>query len=188
MSITFVGNQSHLVYVPAIAPGGTEICFDLRACWRSQTCSFCSVPLTLQHPVPPADAFAPRLRYSLNMSEELIHTRWSDIPATQLNSLLTRQFVTGSQSMFARIELKKGCIVPRHQHPNEQISYITQGALRFLLGDEGNAIEKIVREGEILVIPGNVPHSAEALEDSVDFDIFAPPRKDWITGDDAYLR
>jgi quercetin dioxygenase-like cupin family protein len=90
--------------------------------------------------------------------------------------------------MLARIELKKGCVVPRHQHANEQISYITQGALRFLLGDEANPVEKIVREGEILVIPGNVPHSAEALEDTVDFDLFAPPRQDWITNDDAYLR
>jgi quercetin dioxygenase-like cupin family protein len=99
-----------------------------------------------------------------------------------------RQFVTGSQSMFARLELQKGCVVPRHQHPNEQISYITQGALRFVLGDETKPFERIVRAGEILVIPGNVPHSAEALEDTVDFDIFAPPRQDWLTNDDAYLR
>ena len=122
------------------------------------------------------------------MSEELLHTRWSDIPATQLNPLLTRQFVTGSQAMFARIELKKGCVVPRHQHPNEQISHITQGALRFLLGEDGAVVEHIIREGEILVIPGNVPNSAEALEDTINFDIFAPPRHDWISGDDAYLR
>ena len=122
------------------------------------------------------------------MSEELLHTRWSDIPATQLNPLLTRQFVTGSQAMFARIVLKKGCIVPRHQHPNEQIAYIEKGALLFVLGEEGSTVEKIIREGEILVIPGNLPHSAEALEDTIDFDLFAPPRQDWISGDDAYLR
>lgn len=126
--------------------------------------------------------------YPFEMSEELLHTRWSDVPSTQLNPLLTRQYVTGSQSMFARLELKKGCIVPRHKHPNEQISYITQGALRFVLGEEGATVEKIIHEGEILVIPGNVPHSAEALEDTVDFDIFAPPRQDWLTSDDAYLR
>jgi quercetin dioxygenase-like cupin family protein len=122
------------------------------------------------------------------MPDELLYTRWSDVPVTQLNPLLTRQYVTGSQSMFARLELKKGCIVPRHQHPNEQITYITQGALLFVLGEEGSTVEKIVREGEILVIPGNVPHSAEAIEDTVDFDIFAPPRQDWLTNDDAYLR
>ena len=122
------------------------------------------------------------------MPEEPLHTRWSDIPATLLNPLLTRQFITGSQCMFARIVLKKGCIVPRHQHYNEQMAYIEKGALLFVLGEEGSTVEKVIREGEILVIPGNLPHSAEALEDTVDFDIFAPPRQDWITGDDAYLR
>jgi quercetin dioxygenase-like cupin family protein len=122
------------------------------------------------------------------MASETIHTRWSDVPAVQLNPLLTRQFVTGSQSMFARLELKKGCIVPRHQHPNEQISYIEKGALLFVLGEEGSAVDKIIRAGEILVIPGNVPHSAEALEDTIDLDLFAPPRQDWLTSDDAYLR
>jgi quercetin dioxygenase-like cupin family protein len=146
------------------------------------------IPLTLQHPRSTPDVFLAFLRYSLVMPDELLHTRWSDVPAVQLNPLLTRQYVTGSQSMFARIELKKGCIVPRHQHPNEQITFITQGALLFVLGEEGSTVEKIIREGEILVIPGNVPHSAEALEDTVDFDIFAPPRQDWLTNNDAYLR
>jgi quercetin dioxygenase-like cupin family protein len=155
---------------------------------RANPTAFVQLPLLYNIPGSKTDAAEFALRYSLKMPEELVHTRWSDIPATQLNALLTRQFVTGSQSMFARIELKKGCVVPRHQHPNEQISYITQGALRFLLGEEGAVIEKIVRAEEILVIPGNVPHSAEALEDTIDFDIFAPPRQDWITGDDAYLR
>ena len=122
------------------------------------------------------------------MSSEALHTRWSDVPVEQLNSVLTRQFVSGSQAMFARLELKKGCIVPRHQHPNEQISYITHGALRFSLGEDGSTVDKIIRAGDVLVIPGNLPHSAEALEDSIDFDIFAPPRQDWISSDDAYLR
>jgi quercetin dioxygenase-like cupin family protein len=122
------------------------------------------------------------------MTEEILHTRWSAVPAAQLNPLLTRQFVTGSQSMIALIELKKGCVVPRHQHPNEQISYIAKGALLFELGEEGATVEKIVREGEVLVIPGNVPHSATALEDTTDFDFFAPPRQDWLDGNDAYMR
>ena len=90
--------------------------------------------------------------------------------------------------MLARIELKKGCVVPRHAHANEQISYIVQGALRFSIGEEDAAEERIVRAGEVLILPGNVPHSAEALEDTVDFDVFAPPRQDWIEGSDAYLR
>ena len=122
------------------------------------------------------------------MSSEALHTPWSDLPVEQLNPLLTRQFVTGSQAMFARLELKKGCIVPRHHHPNEQITYITQGALRFSLGEEGSTVDKVVRPGEVLVIPPNLPHSAEAIEDTIDFDIFAPPRQDWISRDDSYLR
>ena len=122
------------------------------------------------------------------MSTQPLHTRWSDITPEQLNPLLTRQFITGEQAMFARIVLKKGCLVPRHQHPNEQIAYIAEGALRFLLGDPGEEVEKIIRPGEVLVIPANLPHSAEALEDTIDFDLFAPPREDWITGNDTYLR
>jgi quercetin dioxygenase-like cupin family protein len=122
------------------------------------------------------------------MAEELQHTRWSDVPVETLNPLLTRQFVTGSQGMLSRLELKKGCLVPRHSHPNEQISWIETGALKFLLGDESSPAEHIVRAGDVLVIPGNLPHSAEALEDTIDYDIFAPPRQDWINKDDSYLR
>jgi quercetin dioxygenase-like cupin family protein len=123
------------------------------------------------------------------MSERAQHIAWSSIPPEHLNPLLSRQFVTGSQAMLSRIQLTKGCIVPRHVHPNEQIAFILSGALRFSLGEEG-AQQQVydVRGGETLVIPGNVPHMAEALEDTDNLDIFAPPRQDWITGNDAYLR
>ena len=123
------------------------------------------------------------------MSERLKHVAWSAIPPEQLNPLLSRQFVTGSQAMLSRIQLTKGCIVPRHAHPNEQIVFILSGILRFTVGEEG--AEKHVYDahgGETLVIPGNVPHMAEALEDTDNLDIFAPPRQDWISGNDAYLR
>ena len=116
------------------------------------------------------------------------HTSWQQLPVERLNDLLTRQFVHGTQAMFARLEMKRGCKVPRHSHPNEQITFIGSGALRFLLGSEDAPEERVVRAGELLVIPGGLPHSAEALEDTVDFDIFAPPREDWINRDDSYLR
>jgi quercetin dioxygenase-like cupin family protein len=122
------------------------------------------------------------------MSEPLIHLAWTAIPPEQLNPLLSRQFVTGSQAMLSRIQLRKGCIVPRHVHANEQIVFILSGALRFSIGEEGAAQDYTVRGGEVLVIPGNIPHMAEALEDTDNLDIFAPPRQDWITGNDAYLR
>lgn len=122
------------------------------------------------------------------MKEKLLHIAWEDVPEDNMSPLLTRQFVTGEQAMLSRIQLKKGCIVPRHSHGNEQIAFILSGALRFSVGEEGSATDYIVRAGEVLVIPGNVPHLAEALEDTLNLDIFAPPRKDWISGDDAYLR
>ena len=122
------------------------------------------------------------------MSEPLLPLAWNAVPAEQLNPLLSRQFVTGTQGMLSRIQLKKGCIVPRHSHPNEQIVFILSGALRFSVGEEGSAQDYVVHGGEVLVIPGNVPHLAEALEDTDNLDIFAPPRQDWISGDDAYLR
>lgn len=123
------------------------------------------------------------------MPSELLHTSWSAIPPEPLNPLLTRQFVSGAEAMISRLVLTKGCLVPRHSHPNEQISTIVSGALKFLLGeDEANLREEVVRAGEILVIPGNLPHSAEALEDTVNIDVFAPPRQDWLNKTDSYLR
>jgi quercetin dioxygenase-like cupin family protein len=112
------------------------------------------------------------------------HIRLADMPTEHLNPLLDRQFVAGEKSMLARLRLRAGCIVPLHSHENEQITYILEGALKFSL--QGKDI--IVRAGEILVIPSNVPHSAEALEDTMDLDVFCPPRADWISGTDAYLR
>ena len=117
-------------------------------------------------------------------SSNVQHIRLADMPTEHLNPLLDRQFVAGEKSMLARLRLLKGCIVPLHSHENEQITYILEGALKFSL--QGKDI--VVRAGEILVIPSNVPHSAEALEDTVDLDVFCPPRADWISGTDAYLR
>jgi quercetin dioxygenase-like cupin family protein len=117
-------------------------------------------------------------------SSNVQHVRLADMSMEHLNPLLDRQFVAGEKSMLARLRLRKGCIVPLHSHENEQITYILEGALKFSLQGK----EVVVRAGEILVIPSNVPHSAEAIEDTVDLDVFCPPRADWISGTDAYLR
>jgi len=117
-------------------------------------------------------------------SSKLQHIRLQDLPVEHLNPLIDRQFVAGDRSMLARIVLRKGAIVPMHSHDNEQITYVLEGALKFVI--EGKDV--VVRSGEILVIPSNLPHGAEALEDTVDLDIFCPPREDWIRGTDAYLR
>jgi quercetin dioxygenase-like cupin family protein len=117
------------------------------------------------------------------------HRSLEQLPVEHLNPLLERQIVSGEKGMVSRLLLRKGCVVPLHHHENEQITWIIEGALRFMLeeGDE-TPRERIVRAGELLVIPGNVPHSAEALEDTIDVDFFSPPRADWLAGTDAYLR
>lgn len=112
------------------------------------------------------------------------YVRLQDIPVEHLTPLIERQFVHGEQSMLARLVLRKGCLVPEHSHPNEQISYVLEGALLFRLPGQ----EVTVRPGEMILIPSNVPHSAEVLEDTVELDVFCPPRADWIAGTDSYLR
>ena len=115
------------------------------------------------------------------------HHRWDQIPAESLKGTITRKLVTGERMMIAHVYLKKGDDVPRHAHENEQLTYVLQGALHFWFGANGER-ELTVRAGEVLVIPSNVPHRALALEDTLDVDVFSPPRQDWLAGTDAYLR
>jgi quercetin dioxygenase-like cupin family protein len=115
------------------------------------------------------------------------HYRWENLPAEPLKDGLTRRLITSERMMIAHVYFKKGIDVPRHSHENEQITYILEGALKFLLGADGER-ELIVRAGEVLVIPSFLPHSAVALEDTLDVDVFNPPRQDWLAGTDAYLR
>src|SRR5881392_319080 len=115
------------------------------------------------------------------------HHRWNDIPREELSETLARKLITGDRMMLAHVFLKKGAIVPRHSHENEQITYILEGGLRFWIGkDESEVID--VLPGEVLHIPSFVLHKAEALEDTVDVDIFSPPRQDWLDKTDDYLR
>jgi quercetin dioxygenase-like cupin family protein len=110
--------------------------------------------------------------------------RWSDMAAEQMNPLVARKAIHGASVTIGRFELKKGSVVPTHSHVNEQVSTIETGCLKFTFGTE----EILVKAGETLVIPPNVPHSAEAMEDTTATDVFAPVRQDWVDGSDAYLR
>jgi quercetin dioxygenase-like cupin family protein len=112
------------------------------------------------------------------------HIKWNSVELEKLNPLLERQFVVGGELMLARVLLKKGCVVPMHSHINEQITYILEGALKFNIDGK----EIVVSAGEVLCIPPNMPHEAIALADTVDLDVFNPPRQDWISKSDAYLR
>ena len=113
--------------------------------------------------------------------------RWEDNPREHLGPGIERRFFHGERAMVAQVFIKKGVTVPRHVHVAEQITFIIDGALRLVLGADGDEIHE-VRAGEVLIIPSNEPHSATALEDTYDLDIFSPPREDWIKGQDAYLR
>jgi quercetin dioxygenase-like cupin family protein len=117
-------------------------------------------------------------------SRDVTKYRWSDIATEQLNPLLNRKLITGERIMVSELELKKGCVVPAHHHENEQVTYILRGALKF----EVNGKEIILYSGDVLLIPSNVLHSAIALEDTLDLDVFSPPRQDWLDGTDQYLR
>ena len=119
------------------------------------------------------------------MPNNPIHIRrWNDIAREQMNHLITRQMFHADRITMSRLELRQGASVPMHSHPNEQISMIIAGALQFEVG----RTQVVVRAGEMLQIPGDVPHSVLAIEDAVAIDIFSPVREDWIRGDDAYLR
>ncbi len=114
----------------------------------------------------------------------VIHHRWDDITPEQINSTVSRQYITAERVTMARFELKRGAVVPQHAHENEQVSYIISGALKFIF--EGRDI--IARGGEVLQIPPNVPHAAEAIEDTLAIDVFSPVRQDWIDKTDSYFR
>ena len=121
------------------------------------------------------------------MADPATHYRWDDLPREELNPLLGRRLITGGDLMIAHVYLKKGAIVPKHEHHNEQLTYVLEGVLRFRLGEDGEQVVD-VHAGEVLTIPRDLPHEAEALEDTLDVDIFHPPRQDWLDGSDAYLR
>jgi quercetin dioxygenase-like cupin family protein len=123
-------------------------------------------------------------RKTANPGAKAEYIPWKTVELENVNPLLQRQFVVGQDVMLARVLLKKGCIVPEHSHYNEQITYILEGALKFWI--DGKVI--VVNAGEVLTIPPHMPHKAEALADTVDLDVFNPPREDWINKTDQYLR
>ena len=119
---------------------------------------------------------------SMNTAVVRLH-RWDEIALEKVTEMLSRKIVTGERGMLAQVYLKAGCVVPMHAHESEQMTYILQGALRFLVGGE----EITVREGEVLQIPSQIEHQAEALDDTFELDIFSPIRQDWLDHTDDYF-
>lgn len=112
------------------------------------------------------------------------YIRWNQVERERLNPLIDREMIVGNKVMLARVLLKQGAHVPLHQHHNEQVTYVLDGALKFAIDGK----ELVVRAGEVLCIPSEMPHEAWALEDTVDLDVFHPPREDWLNKTDDYLR
>ena len=121
------------------------------------------------------------------MPHTATHYRWSELPREDLNAGIGRRLISGERLMIAHVYFETGAIVPQHAHDNEQLTYILEGRLRFFLGEDGSEVVDVAA-GEVLHIPSNLPHRAEALEDTLDVDVFSPPRQDWLDGTDAYLR
>ena len=109
--------------------------------------------------------------------------RWDELALEKVTEMISRKIVTGEREMLAQIYLKKGALVPMHSHESEQITYVLQGALKFLINGE----EITVREGEVLLIPSRIEHQAEALDDTFELDLFCPIRTDWLDGTDSYF-
>jgi quercetin dioxygenase-like cupin family protein len=122
-----------------------------------------------------------------NSAKQVTFYRWDEMPRENVSPMLARRLITGERMMLAHVYLKKGCVVPRHQHDNEQLTYILEGALHFWIGEDEKQ-ELDVRAGEVLHIPSNVWHKAQALDDTLDIDVFSPPRQDWLDKTDSYLR
>jgi quercetin dioxygenase-like cupin family protein len=118
---------------------------------------------------------------------ELAKYRWDEMPREELSEGLGRRLITGDRVMLAHVYFDAGAAVPRHRHDNEQITYIVEGALQFWFGEEDEET-RTARAGDVLVIPSDLPHRAVALEDTLDVDVFSPPRQDWLDGTDDYLR
>jgi len=112
------------------------------------------------------------------------HICFDKLPVEELTDRISRRYVYGEKGMLVRFELKKGAIIAEHHHPNEQITYIMQGLVKVTMKGK----DFFVKAGEVLIIPPNVPHMFEALEDTLDIDIFCPPRQDWIDGTASYFK
>jgi len=111
---------------------------------------------------------------------------WDDMPKEKVTDTIDRRLVTGERMMLAHVYLKKGSVVPMHEHENEQLTYVLEGGLRFWIGSEDTDPIDITA-GQVLTLPSMVPHKAEALEDTLDVDVFSPPRQDWLDGTDNYF-
>lgn len=121
------------------------------------------------------------------MIKPLTAVNWDAVAKEQLGESIVRQIVHGDELMMVKLTMKAGAVVKHHSHPNEQMTYILRGRIRFTHGWDMEQ-STVLCAGDVLHLPANVPHAAECLEDTVDLDVFTPPRQDWFAPDgNAYF-
>lgn len=109
---------------------------------------------------------------------------WDQVPVEALSPLTDRAYLSGERATLCDFLLKKGSVVPIHHHESEQISWVRSGHTRLTVA--GQVFD--VTAGSVLRIPANLPHMAEAIEETRVYDFFSPIRTDWINQTDQYLR
>lgn len=109
---------------------------------------------------------------------------WDSIPANEVAPGVRIRTPYGKNVMLSRVEFEDGAVVPLHSHPHEQGGVMLEGKMKFTIDGES----RIVSPGESFIVPGNVPHSAEAIDGPcVALDIFSPIREDYVELANKYI-
>lgn len=189
--------MTSIIVYDIVLPFGATIAFCGWQLWELRRANQAATALEVARSTPSPNVTNPRddacgaSPSAPRLMAEVRKLAWDDVVQEDLSPLIGRKLITSERMMLAQVFLKKGALVPAHDHHNEQFTYILSGALRFWIGEHADAPGDTftdVRAGEVLVIPSSVRHRAEALEDTLDVDVFNPPRQDWLDGSDAYLR
>ncbi len=98
--------------------------------------------------------------------------RWDEIAEDNPIALLTRRTLYGEKMMVARVRLEKGCHVAPHHHDSEQIAIVMSGSCVWLMGEERTPVP--MKGGEVMVLPSNVVHGLDVLEDTEIIDVLSP--------------
>jgi quercetin dioxygenase-like cupin family protein len=98
-----------------------------------------------------------------------------EIPSRELFPGFSFKLVHGAQTTLSFVDIKKGSILPEHRHIHEQVTYLLEGQLDMVIGNEKFSL----LPGMVHVIPSNTPHSAIAVSDTRVIDFFSPCREDY---------
>ncbi|MCK4336709.1 MAG: cupin domain-containing protein [Candidatus Aminicenantes bacterium] len=105
----------------------------------------------------------------------------SSVERESLGGGVSRKILArGGKLMTVKVYFKKGGIGAVHTHPHEQISYILKGSFEFELDSK----KQIVKAGDTIYMPSNIPHGVVALEEAIIVDVFSPQREDFLKKSD----